>query len=34
MPVEIVTHRIKVDGDERGMAIYAYEFRPVLKTAG
>ena len=34
MPVEMVTRRIKEDGDKRGMAIYAYEFRPVLKTAG
>jgi len=34
MPVEMVTRRIKEDGDERGMLIYGYKFRPVLKAAG
>lgn len=30
MPVEMVTRRIRSDGDERGMLIYGYKFRPVL----
>jgi len=30
MPVEMVTHRIRSDGDERGMLVYGYKFRPVL----
>ncbi|MCC6148566.1 MAG: Zn-ribbon domain-containing OB-fold protein [Anaerolineaceae bacterium] len=29
MPVEMVTRRIRSDGDERGMLIYGYKFRPV-----
>jgi len=29
-PVEMVTRRIRQDGDERGMLIYGYKFRPVL----
>jgi hypothetical protein len=33
MPVEMVTRRLRSDGDERGMLIYGYKFRPVLKTA-
>jgi uncharacterized protein len=31
MPVEMVTRRLRSDGDERGMLIYGYKFRPVLK---
>ncbi len=38
MPVEMVTRRIKEDGDERGMLIYGYakhslgrKFRPALQ---
>ncbi len=31
-PVEMVTRRIKQDGDERGMLIYGYKFRPVLQV--
>ena len=31
-PVEMVTRRIKQDGDERGMLIYGYKFRPVLQA--
>ncbi len=31
MPVEMVVRRIKQDGDERGMLVYGYKFRPVLK---
>lgn len=30
MPVQMVTRRIKEDGDERGMLIYGYKFRPVM----
>lgn len=33
MPVEMVTRRLRSDGDERGMLIYGYKFRPVLKPA-
>jgi hypothetical protein len=39
MPVEMVTRRLPVpvrgrqDGDERGMLIYGYKFRPVLARA-
>ena len=29
MPVEMVTRRLRSDGDERGMLIYGYKFRPV-----
>lgn len=31
-PVEMVTRRIKQDGDERGMLIYGYKFRPVFQV--
>jgi uncharacterized OB-fold protein len=30
MRVEMVTRRLRSDGDERGMLIYGYKFRPVL----
>ena len=30
MPVEMVTRRLRSDGDERGMLIYGYKFRPLL----
>jgi uncharacterized protein len=30
MPVEMVTRRIREDGDERGILVYGYKFRPVL----
>jgi uncharacterized protein len=30
-PVEMVTRRIKQDGDERGILVYGYKFRPVLE---
>jgi uncharacterized protein len=30
MPVEMVTRRLRQDGDERGMLIYGYKFRPIL----
>jgi len=31
MPVEMVTRRLRSDGDERGMLVYGYKFRPKLK---
>ena len=30
MPVEMVTRRLRQDGDERGMLIYGYKFRPLM----
>jgi len=30
MPVEMVTRRLRQDGDERGILIYGYKFRPML----
>jgi uncharacterized OB-fold protein len=32
MPVEMVTRRLRQDGDERGMLIYGYKFRPLLRA--
>jgi uncharacterized OB-fold protein len=29
MPVEMVTRKLRQDGDERGMLVYGYKFRPV-----
>jgi len=29
-PVEMVTRKLRDDGDERGMILYGYKFRPVL----
>jgi hypothetical protein len=29
MPVEMVTRKIRQDGDEHGMLVYGYKFRPV-----
>lgn len=31
MPVEMVTRRLREDGDERGMLVYGYKFRPVFR---
>lgn len=31
MPVEMVTRRLRSDGDERGMIVYGYKFRPVMQ---
>ena len=31
MPVEMVTRRLRSDGDERGMIVYGYEFRPLMQ---
>ena len=30
MPVEMVTRRLRSDGDERGMLVYGYKFRPAI----
>ena len=30
MPVEMVTRRLRSDGDERGILVYGYKFRPVV----
>jgi uncharacterized protein len=32
MPVEMVTRRLRQDGDERGLIVYGYKFRPVLTS--
>lgn len=32
-PVEMVTRRIRSEGDERGLLVYGYKFRPVLQPA-
>jgi len=29
-PVEMVTRRLRSDGDERGLLVYGYKFRPRL----
>lgn len=29
-PVEMVTRKLRNDGDERGMIVYGYKFRPLL----
>lgn len=29
-PVEMVTRRLRQDGDERGMIVYGYKFRPAV----
>jgi len=29
MPVEMVTRKIRSDGDDRGMIVYGYKFRPL-----
>ena len=33
MPVEMVTRKLRNDGDERGILVYGYKFRPVLTRA-
>lgn len=30
-PVEMVTRRLRQDGDERGLIVYGYKFRPALQ---
>jgi len=32
MPVEMVTRRLRTDGDERGLLVYGYKFRPTDLT--
>ncbi len=32
MPVEMVTRKIREDGDERGMLVYGYKFRPAIRA--
>jgi uncharacterized OB-fold protein len=32
MPVEMVTRKIRDDGDERGIIVYGYKFRPVVRA--
>lgn len=32
-PVEMVTRRLRSDGDERGLLVYGYKFRPVMQGA-
>ena len=33
MPVEMVTRKMRNDGDERGIIVYGYKFRPALQSA-
>lgn len=30
-PVEMVTRKLRSDGDERGLLVYGYKFRPILE---
>jgi len=32
MPVEMVTRRLRQDGDERGLLVYGYKFRPAVQA--
>lgn len=32
MPVEMVTRKIRSDGNERGILVYGYKFRPALRA--
>jgi scaffold protein (connect acetoacetyl-CoA thiolase and HMG-CoA synthase) len=32
MPVEMATRRMRNDGDERGVIVYGYKFRPVMRA--
>ena len=31
LPVEMVTRKIHNDGDERGIIVYGYKFRPAMQ---
>ena len=31
-PVEMVTRKLRSDGDERGLLVYGYKFRPILQV--
>lgn len=33
MPVEMVTRKLRNDGDERGLIVYGYKFRPRLQQS-
>jgi uncharacterized protein len=33
LPVEMVTRKIRQDGDERGVIVYGYKFRPIMAAA-
>jgi uncharacterized OB-fold protein len=33
MSVEMVTRKMRNDGDERGVIVYGYKFRPVAQNA-
>ena len=30
IPVELVPRKLRSDGDERGMLVYGYKFRPAM----
>ena len=30
MPVEMITRKLRSDGDERGLLVYGYKFRPMI----
>lgn len=32
MPVEMVTRKLRSDGDERGVIVYGYKFRPLMRA--
>jgi uncharacterized OB-fold protein len=32
MPVEMVTRKIRTDGGDRGMIVYGYKFRPLMRA--
>jgi uncharacterized OB-fold protein len=32
MPVEMVTRKMRNDGDERGLIVYGYKFRPLFQN--
>jgi len=32
MPVEMITRKIRSDGDERGLLVYGYKFRPLVSV--
>ena len=33
MPVEMVTSKLRSEGDDRGIIVYGYKFRPVMQPA-
>ncbi len=32
MPVEMITRKLRSDGDERGLLVYGYKFRPQVSA--